>query len=143
MNKKTNTHALHDKGVEIVVDALTNLGWSVCAPKHSVLHLIASKGGVTKNIVVNVKGEKSKWWLMQSRVVNKLGDNTYRVFVDIVGDKHDMYVLPNDLVADIVRIGHEKWLNTPNRYGVKHNDNGKRIFCMDDAKRFDVGISGI
>lgn len=146
MNNKTNTHALHDKGVEIVVDQLTNSGWSVYVPlnkNRSGFHLIVSKSGVTKNIMVNVKSEKSKWWSMMSSVTTKLGDNTYRVFVDVAGSKSDVYVLPNDLVADIVRIGHEKWLNSLNKNGEKHNDSQRRVFCMDDVKRFDIGLNGI
>lgn len=146
MNKKINTHALHNKGVEIVVDRLTNLGWCVYMPANkygSAFHIIASKGGITKNLMVSVKSGQRNYWKISSSATNKFGDDTYRIFVDVVGDKPDMYVLPNDLVADIVRIGHEKWLNTPNRYGEKHNDSNVRIFQMDDVKRFDIGFNGI
>lgn len=72
-------------------------------------------------------GALNGWWLSQKHEEVRDQDLFY-CFVDFRPDQPDVYVLPSQVVADHVKVGHAHWLQTPRRDGGAHTDTaGRRI----------------
>ena len=46
----------------------------------------------------------------------------------------EYHIVPSKIVAETVKNGHQKWLETPGRNGQQHNDNPMRKFADTEDK---------
>ena len=78
-------------------------------------------------------------WHMGQKHENHLADNLYFCFVDF-GKTPDavpvVYVVPAKIVAELLRLSHQQWLNSPGKRGQARNDTKMRRFLPDYSKIF-------
>jgi hypothetical protein len=82
-------------------------------------------------------------WHMKEKHEEIESASLFYVFVDFGKDlvaPPVCYVLPSKVVADVVRRGHEVWLNTPGQKGQQRNATKMRRFLPDfDGKGRPIG----
>ena len=72
-------------------------------------------------------GTERKRWAMTSKNESISSPDIYYCFVDLEDiDNPDVYVIPSKVVAQVIKVGHAKWLKQPGVGGKKHNDSDMR-----------------
>jgi hypothetical protein len=78
-------------------------------------------------------------WHMGEKHEAQMAENLYFCFVDFgktTEARPAVYVVPAKVVAEILRLSHQKWLNTPGKNGQARNDGKMRRFLPSYAKLF-------
>ena len=60
-------------------------------------------------------------WHMSEKHEGITDDDIFYTFVDFEPKHPDVYVLPAATVAEVIRLDHATWLNTPGKDGQAHN----------------------
>lgn len=96
----------------------------------------------TVNIQVKTRsiGNRQGWILSKGIEQLVSGKNFYIVFVDLMGldQRPDYYIIPKNLFARWIALGHQRWLRTPGRGGRRHIDNPIRGFNRRDFQEFEA-----
>ena len=72
-------------------------------------------------------GTERKRWAMTAKNENISSPNIFYCLVDLEDiDNPDVYVIPSRIVAQVIKVGHAKWLREPGARGQKHNDSDMR-----------------
>ena len=69
-------------------------------------------------------------WVLNEKCESFVSENHFYVFV-VLGKQTERpryHVVPSNVVAEAVRSGHRKWLDTPGRRGQPHKENKIRKF---------------
>ena len=61
-------------------------------------------------------------WPMQEKHEKVIDPDLFYCFVDINGNDSRVFVVPADIVAEVVKRTHENWLSTPGSKGQQHNE---------------------
>lgn len=69
---------------------------------------------------------KDGGWHMRDKHERIVMDRYFYVFVDLEPQNPICYVVPSDVVAEVLKRSHAAWLATPGRSGRKRNDNEMR-----------------
>jgi Holliday junction resolvase-like predicted endonuclease len=105
------------------------------------IDIIASNedGDKTVNIQVKTKRIGVPDWIVTKKAENVKDANMFYVFVSLGKDTEnpDFHIVPSKDVADYVKKGHKKWLETPGRGGKMHKDTPIRIFDDKENKYLD------
>jgi len=67
-------------------------------------------------------------WHMSAKHQEIRSPNIYYVFVGLETEPPGCWIVPSPIVADALKLSHEKWLSMPGRDGQPHNDNTMRRF---------------
>lgn len=96
------------------------------------IDILTSLPDNSKQLSIQVKSTQNKRrWLLTQKVENNYADNMFYIFVNIPDDnlsRPEFFVIHSKELADIIKIGHQKWLKTPGRNGKMHNDTNAREF---------------
>ena len=65
-------------------------------------------------------------WPMAQKHEGIARNNLFHVFVGLETDPPLCYVIPSQVVAEVIRRDHATWLDTPGRGGRPHQDNNMR-----------------
>lgn len=72
-------------------------------------------------------GTERKRWAMTSKNEEISSPDIFYCFVDLEDiDNPDVYIIPSKIVAQVIKVGHAKWLKQPGAKGQKHNDSDMR-----------------
>ena len=87
-------------------------------------------GGRALHIQVKTRsgtGTERKRWAMTKKNEGISSPDIFYCFVDLEDvDNPDVYVIPSKVVAQVIKVGHAKWLRQPGARGQKHNDSDMR-----------------
>ena len=87
-------------------------------------------GGRPLHIQVKTRsgtGTERKRWAMTKKNEGISSPDIFYCFVDLEDvDNPDVYVIPSKVVAQVIKVGHAKWLRQPGARGQKHNDSDMR-----------------
>ena len=60
-------------------------------------------------------------WHMAEKHESITDEDVFYTFVDFGPDHPDVYVIPAATVAEVIRVSHQMWLDTPGKDGQAHN----------------------
>jgi hypothetical protein len=87
----------------------------------------------TNVAIVQVKTRSAKppdgGWHMQPKHERIARDNLFYVFIGLETDPPLCYVIPSKVVADVIRLSHAIWLDTPGKGRRPHKDSNVRRLC--------------
>ncbi len=67
------------------------------------------------------------------------GDHLFYCFVDMgktFEDQPQIYILPSDVVADVIKTTHQYWLAKPGKNGQAHKDSNVRRLLPDYSRLY-------
>ena len=76
-------------------------------------------------------------WPMQEKHEKVIDPDLFYCFVDINGNDSRVFVVPADIVAEVVKRTHENWLSTPGSKGQQHNETKMRQIRYVPSKYAD------
>ena len=100
--------------------------------------ILVTNEKATKTVAVQVKTRYSRGtaWVLGEKAENYHTPNLFYAFVSLnYGEPADFHIVPSKVVADFVRMNHQKWLKTPGKKGQLHRDTTMRTF-RDDENRY-------
>jgi hypothetical protein len=102
------------------------------------IDILVANESATKTLGIQVKTNQSdrKAWVLNEKAEEFYADNLFYVFVNLigVGQLPEYYIVSSKTVADSVKSGHKKWLETPGKKGQAHNDSSMRMFVDQEQK---------
>jgi hypothetical protein len=121
-------------GEHLVLDELKKQGFEA--------ELLPKKGNNSPEIKVNkktlqvrTKRDSNAAYTLHSRAEKVSDDNYFYVFVNMNEENKPLFrIVPSKIVAELVKIDHEKWLSAPGRDGQEHNDSTLRKFYDHEGK---------
>jgi hypothetical protein len=81
---------------------------------------------------------RDKGWHMREKHENELGERHFYCFVDLEvgsGSAPDVYVIPNAVVAKVLKATHEHWFKNPGKKGQPHRPTRLRRLMPDFVVR--------
>jgi hypothetical protein len=127
-------------GEYFVAAQLSRLGYiaSITLKNTKGVDVLATNADATKSVTIQVKTNqgKRKAWLLNEKSENTSAKNLVYVLVNLKNknDMPDFYIVPSGEVAERVKTGYQKWLETPGKKGKKHNENPMRMFEDRDGR---------
>jgi hypothetical protein len=64
---------------------------------------------------------KDRGWHMNAKHETQRDSDLFYCFVDFDAEHPFVYVIPSQVVADVITEGHQQWLDTPGKNGQPHN----------------------
>ena len=102
------------------------------------IDILVANESATKTLGIQVKTNQGnrKAWVLNEKAEDFYADNLFYVFVNLigVGQLPEYYIASSKTVADYVKNGHKKWLETPGKKGQAHNDSSMRMFSDHEQK---------
>ena len=96
------------------------------------IDILVANETATRIIGIQVKTNQNdrRAWVLNSKAEEYCANDLFYVFVNLIaiGKLPEYYIVPSKDVADAVKTGHKKWLDTPGKKGQKHNDTKMRMF---------------
>jgi hypothetical protein len=132
-NEKSDKNLIGAAGEHLVLSRLLAKG---------VLASLAPRGTRKADILVNplddgfpiliqVKTRSGrggrKNWMMNEKHEEMSEPNLFYCFVNLLDINPEVYVIPSNLIAEIIKSGHQIWLETPGRKNQKHNNSSMRM----------------
>lgn len=132
MPNDTNVN-IGNSGEYFVAGELERRGFTVAVPMSNVkdFDLLAINRETHKQIAIQVKttGYNRKKWTLSKKSEDLKGDNIFYVFVSLNNlGIPEYHIVPSKIVADTIKAHHKIWLETPGKWGQKHNENNMREF---------------
>ena len=137
MPNHTNVN-IGNSGEYFVAGELERRGFTVAVPMSNVkdFDILAINRNTYEQFAIQVKttGYKQKKWTLSQKNESFVGDNIVYVFVSLNElDTPEYHIVPSKIVAETITKEHQKWLDTPGKNGIKHNDtNIRNFFDKDD-----------
>lgn len=95
----------------------------------------ASSGNTLFEIQVKSRGAgRDGGWRMSKKHAYISRPRLFYFFVDFETRNQELpkcYIIPNDVVKNVLQVTHKKWLEKPGRNGKKHNDHDMRRLLPD------------
>ncbi len=98
------------------------------------IDILASNEAASRQVGIQVKANRgsARAWILHAKAETYYAENLYYVFVNLNLDRQDahpaFYIVPSQVVAAHIRVGHHKWLVTPGKRGQIHKDGSIRKF---------------
>lgn len=105
--------------------------------------ILCSNADASKSVGIQVKTNKfsRRSWVLSKKAEDNSADSLFYVFVNLNLDDADKspeyFIVPSRVVAKYTLDSHKKWLATPGKNGVKHNDSTMRHFIDEEEKYKD------
>jgi len=97
--------------------------------------ILASNEMASRQVGIQVKSNQgdSRDWILNPKAEGYFADNLFYAFVNLrtSQERPDFFIVPSKVVADHVRVGHARWLETPGKQGQQHKDSNVRKFRDD------------
>ena len=99
----------------------------------SGIDLLASSEKSFNSIGIQVKTNQNDYrqgWLLSVKNEELYDENLIYIFVNLKNDnsRPDFFIVPSKIVAETLKSGHKRWLETPSKTGKQHNDTNMRMF---------------
>ncbi len=98
--------------------------------------ILASNASASRQVGLQVKSNQgnSRDWMLTSKAETYFAGNLFYVFVNLKmpQERPDFFIVPSQVVADHIRIGHSRWLKTPGKNGQEHKNSNVRKFRVHD-----------
>ena len=133
-----NSISIGNSGEYFVAGELERRGFTVAVPMSNVkdFDILAINRENNKQFAIQVKTTTKNNWLLSKKSESLQGDNIIYILVKLNGfDLPEYHIVPSAVVVERIKSSHEVWLNTPGKYGQKHNDNNVRVF-EDNSNEF-------
>lgn len=96
------------------------------------IDILATNQDGTRSITIQCKTNQTtaRKWLLNEKSEEFVSEDHFYVFVALgqSTDRPRFHVVPSRIVAERIRKGHRKWLETPGKKGQKHQDSNLRQF---------------
>ena len=96
------------------------------------IDILATNQHGTRSITIQCKTNQTtaRKWLLNEKSEEFVSEDHFYVFVALgrPADRPRFHVVPSRIVAERIRKGHRKWLDTPGKKGQKHQDSNLRQF---------------
>ena len=96
------------------------------------IDILATNQDGTRSITIQCKTNQTtaRKWLLNEKSEEFVSEDHFYVFVALgrPTDRPRFHVVPSRIVAERIRKGHRKWLDTPGKKGQKHQDSNMRQF---------------
>ena len=125
-------------GAHFVAGELSRRGYIATLTSRNTegIDILASDKTGLKPISIQVKTTTKENWMLNKKAENLVSEDLFYVLVKLKENKMpEFYIVPSKEMAEDLKKGHQKWLETPNKKGGKHNDNTIRIF-RDNEKKY-------
>ena len=134
-----NNISTGNAGEYFVAGELERRGFTVAVPMSNTkdFDILAINRDTHNQYAIQVKttSYKVKEWTLSSKNEDLYGDNIIYVFVSLNElEIPEYHIIPSEIVAKTLKEEHKKWLETPGRNGLKHNDNGIRKYNDKEDK---------
>ncbi len=141
---KVSSRIVGASGEHYVVHQLLRRGYlAALAPDGAPnLDIIVTDIDSKKLCSIQVKTRRDigeKGWHMNSKHERMRSENLFYCFVDMGKTPSDLvktFIVPSKVVAKVVQLSHEYWLNTPGAKGQQRNDNSMRRLLYDYTRIF-------
>jgi hypothetical protein len=130
-------------GEYFVAAELSRRGYisSVTLKNTKGIDILVANESATKTIGIQVKTSQgdNRAWILNEKAEEFYADNLFYVFVNLIGigQLPEYYIVSSKTVADYVKRGHQKWLETPGKKGQAHSDSPMRKFKDEEQKYFN------
>lgn len=112
------------------------------APDVDVLVLSADQTVIASVQVKTRTYGRDQGWHMSKKHETIIEDRLFYAFVDLEPELPRTYIVPSGTVADVVRLSHQTWLETPGRGGRPHQDSNVRRVTPDYSPLSVPGFEG-
>ena len=134
--------SIGNSGEYFVAGELERHGFTAAVPMSNVkdFDILAIDRETHKQIAVQVKttSQKGKSWTLNYKCKKLFGENIFYILVSLNDlGAPEYHIVPSQIVADTVRIGHARWLSEPGRNGQPHHDNPVRKFSDQEDRYLD------
>ena len=134
--------SIGNAGEYFVAGELERHGFSAAIPMSNVkdFDILAINRVTYKQYAIQVKttSYKKKEWTLSAKNEKIIGDNIIYFLVSLNElDQPEYHIVPSRVVAEAIREGHAKWLDTPGRQGQAHRDNPIRKYQDNDDRFLD------
>lgn len=140
MTQKMDKSLIGAAGEHLVLSRLLSMGLLAAqAPRgvQKVDILVNSLGGGEATLI-QVKTRSSRgrrgWTMNEKHEAIDDGDLFY-CFVNLEPQHPLVHVIPATVVAEVIRTGHQQWLDTPGRSGHAHNQTPMRLLDPSDKNQ--------
>lgn len=127
-------------GEYFVAGELSRRGYmaSITLRNNDSIDIHASDLANNKIFAVQVKTSQYsvRKWPLGQKAENLHSDNMFYIFVAFknIDERPEYFIVPSKDVAEQVKAGHQRWLDTPGRKGQAHKDNPMRQFWDKEGK---------
>ncbi len=94
--------------------------------------ILASDEEAKRTLAIQVKTttKNKNEWMLSEKSENFVSDSHYYILVRLneLGASPTYHIVPSRVVAEEIRLSHQKWLDTPGKDGKQHNDSLVRTF---------------
>lgn len=96
------------------------------------IDILATNQDGSRSITIQCKTNQTtaRKWLLNEKSEEFVSKDHFYVFVALgkPTDRPRFHIVPSRVVAERIRKGHRKWLETPGKKGQKHQDSNMRQF---------------
>lgn len=129
----SNNISTGNSGEYFVAAELERRGFTAAVPMSNTkdFDILAINRETYEQIAIQVKttASRKKEWILSAKNEELYGENIFYIFVALNElDTPEYHIIPSNTVAQTIREGHQRWLNTPGKGGKRHNDNSIRTF---------------
>ena len=131
MPHKTDTTLTGAAGEHLVLSRLLQRGvMAAPAPRGtSKVDILVNFLDDRQPVLLQVKARQygpDGGWHMSEKHETVVNDDIYYCFVNFEPDHPTVHVIPAKVVADVIRVGHQSWMDTPGRNGQPHKHTKMR-----------------
>jgi len=99
--------------------------------------ILASNEIASRQVGIQVKSNQgnSRDWILSPKAEIYFAPNLFYAFVNLkmAQERPDFFIVPSQIVADHVRVGHARWLKELGKRGQPHKDSTVRKFQDQDG----------
>ena len=137
MSARTTTGILGNAGEYHVMSRLLFMGITAClAPKGAPgIDILVTDAGGAAYAAIQVKSKRGRIgssWRLTPKAESLRSEKLFYAFVGFsesaLGLVQELLIVPSEVVAEFVSLGHQQWLGTPGKDGQSHNDSTVRLF---------------
>ena len=140
MCAKLNNSLIGVTGEYFVAAELSKMGYiaSITLRNTKGVDILCSNENATKTVGIQVKTHDSETreWILDKKAEDYIAKNLFYVFVTLNNRERspDFFVVPSEIVANIIKQSHKTWLEKPNKKGGKHKDSRMRKWHDSERK---------
>ena len=132
-----NNVSIGNSGEYFVAGELERRGFTCAVPMSNTkdFDILAINRSSLNQYAIQVKttSYKQKSWTLNKKNEDLIGENIIYIFVSLNElEQPEYHIIPSSIVANTIKEGHKKWLNTLGRNNQKHNDGSIRKFSDKD-----------
>ena len=139
MSKKNYSISIGNAGEYFVAGELERRGFTCAVPMSNTkdFDILAISRETYNQYAIQVKTNKGKdkSWVLSKKNEDLIKDNIIYILVNLNElDQVEYHIVLSEIIANTIKEGHQKWLDTPGKNGQAHNDGNLRKFSDIENK---------